>query len=84
MPETSELPSLPSVLGDVAKKFVFYVQDYSLLSLQAVKNVFTPPQYWTDTLEQMDLIGVGSMPIERGSPITFLGASPPVRAPLTP
>jgi phospholipid/cholesterol/gamma-HCH transport system permease protein len=63
MPETSELPSLPSVLGDVAKKFVFYVQDYSLLSLQAVKNVFTPPQYWTDTLEQMDLIGVGSMPI---------------------
>ncbi|HTA53014.1 MAG TPA: ABC transporter permease [Candidatus Acidoferrum sp.] len=63
MPETSETPSLPSVLGDVAKRFVFAVQDYSLLSAQSVRNLLSPPQYWADTLEQMDLIGVGSLPI---------------------
>ena len=33
------------------------------LALQCVLNAFTPPQYWTDTLEQMDFIGVGSLPI---------------------
>ncbi len=39
------------------------MQDYSLLSLQSVANLFTPPQYWADTVDQMDLIGVGSLPI---------------------
>jgi phospholipid/cholesterol/gamma-HCH transport system permease protein len=63
MPETSEMPSLPSVLGDALKRLVFSVQDYSLLSLQSVLNLFTPPQYWADTLDQMDTIGVGSLPI---------------------
>src|ERR1700722_13280726 len=63
MPETSETPSLPSVLGDVAKRFVFAVQDYSLLSAQSIRNLLSPPQDWADTLDQMDLIGVGSLPI---------------------
>jgi phospholipid/cholesterol/gamma-HCH transport system permease protein len=63
MPEASETPSLPSVLGTALKRQIFSVQDYSLLSLQSVFNLFTPPQYWTDTLEQMDSIGVGSLPI---------------------
>jgi phospholipid/cholesterol/gamma-HCH transport system permease protein len=39
------------------------VQDYSLLAMQSILNLFTPPQYWSDTLDQMDQIGVGSLPI---------------------
>jgi phospholipid/cholesterol/gamma-HCH transport system permease protein len=63
MPETSETSSLSSFLGDIVKQFVFSVQDYALLSLQSVTNLFSPPQYWMDTVDQMDLIGVGSLPI---------------------
>lgn len=63
MPENSEAPSLLSYAGDAFKRQVLAVQDYSLLALQSVLNLFTPPVYWADTLEQMDLIGVGSLPI---------------------
>src|SRR5271155_4733136 len=63
MLEASETPSLPSVLGDVLKRQVLGLQDYSLLVLQSLKNAVTPPFYWTDMLEQMDFIGVGSLPI---------------------
>ena len=63
MHQATEVQSIPSVLGETIKRHVFAVQDYSLLALQALMDAFTPPQYWTDTLEQMDLIGVGSLPI---------------------
>jgi phospholipid/cholesterol/gamma-HCH transport system permease protein len=63
MPETSETQSLLSVVGDATRRQIFAVQDFSLLSMRSVTNVFTPPYYWTDALEQMDLIGVGSLPI---------------------
>src|SRR5271156_6102023 len=63
MLEASETPSLPSVLGDVLKRQVLGLQDYSLLVLQSLKNAVTPPFYWADMLEQMDYIGVGSLPI---------------------
>jgi phospholipid/cholesterol/gamma-HCH transport system permease protein len=63
MPEPNGTPSVPSLFGETFKRQVLVVQDYSHLALQCVLNVFTPPQYWTDTLEQMDLIGVGSLPI---------------------
>jgi phospholipid/cholesterol/gamma-HCH transport system permease protein len=63
MPEASETPSLPSLLGAALKRQIFVVQDYSLMSLQGLLNIFTPPQYWTDTIEQMNLIGVNSLPI---------------------
>jgi phospholipid/cholesterol/gamma-HCH transport system permease protein len=39
------------------------VQDYSVLSMRAVWNIFTPPHYVADLLDQMDVIGVGSLPI---------------------
>lgn len=61
MPDLSESPSLLSAVGDVLKRQVLGVQEYALLAAQAVLNVFTPPVYWTDTLEQMDAIGVGSL-----------------------
>jgi phospholipid/cholesterol/gamma-HCH transport system permease protein len=64
MPEQKEtLESVSSILADVIKRQVLAVQDYTMLSVESIKNVFTPPFYWMDTLEQMDLIGVGSLPI---------------------
>ncbi len=63
MLEASETQSLSSIIGDAIKRLVFAVQDYSLLTSRSITNIFTPPQYWIDTLEQMDLIGVGSLPI---------------------
>src|SRR5208282_3357319 len=61
--QASEPPSLPSVIGGGLKRLILGLQDYSLLSVQSIVNVFTPPSYWLDTLQQMDLIGVGSLPI---------------------
>ena len=43
-----------------AKNFVLTVQDYSLFTLRAVLNFFSPPIYWTDIVQQADIIGVGS------------------------
>jgi phospholipid/cholesterol/gamma-HCH transport system permease protein len=63
MPESNETPSALSFLGDALKRSVFAVQDYSLLALQSVGNIFLPPYYWMDALEQMDSIGVGSLGI---------------------
>jgi phospholipid/cholesterol/gamma-HCH transport system permease protein len=63
MPDPSETSSLLSAVGDVLKRQVLGVQEYALLSAQAVLNVFTRPFYWLDTLDQMDSIGVGSLPI---------------------
>jgi len=63
MPENNQTQSLPMLAGEALKRMVLSVQEYSLLSLRSLGNVVTPPQYWGDTLEQMDLIGVGSLPI---------------------
>jgi len=63
MPEPSETPSLPSVFDSALKSYMFAFQDYCLLSAQSVRNVFTPPVYWLDAMEQMDYIGVGSLVI---------------------
>jgi ABC-type transporter Mla maintaining outer membrane lipid asymmetry permease subunit MlaE len=63
MLEASETQSLPSIIGDAIKRLVFAVQDYSLLTFQSLTNILTPPHYWFDALEQMDVIGVGSLPI---------------------
>src|SRR5436853_4600507 len=48
---------------DYAKQMVLAVQDYSVLSARSLTNVFRKPRYIADTLVQMDLIGVGSLPI---------------------
>jgi phospholipid/cholesterol/gamma-HCH transport system permease protein len=64
MPEENEtLQPVVSALAEGIKRQVQVVQDYAELSFQSLANVFTPPHYWADTLEQMDLIGVGSLPI---------------------
>ena len=55
--------SLPSLIGEALKRRVLAVQSYALMSYRAVTNLFSPPRYLAETLEQMDLIGVGSLPI---------------------
>jgi phospholipid/cholesterol/gamma-HCH transport system permease protein len=62
-PSTPKTLSVAEILTDVAKKSVLTVQDYALLSARSVTNLFTPPRYMQDTLDQMDDIGVGSLPI---------------------
>src|SRR5579863_1244311 len=58
-----DVPTVGEVLEDVAKTTVLKVQDYSKLSFRSVKNLASGPRYLQDTLDQMDIIGVGSLPI---------------------
>ena len=55
--------SLTGALMEGFKQRVQHVQDYSILAAQSVSNLFKPPYYWSDIHEQMDIIGVGSLPI---------------------
>src|SRR6266536_3271269 len=50
-------------LSDYAKGNVLAVQEYSALAARAVANLFSHPRYLGDMLVQMDVIGVGSLPI---------------------
>lgn len=50
-------------LTELAKRNVLAVQEYALLSWRALTNLFQQPRYVGDTLQQADLIGVGSLPI---------------------
>src|SRR6202142_1243081 len=55
--------SVTGALSGGAKRWILHVQEYTLLSARSVTNLFGPPYYVTDVLEQMDIIGVGSLPI---------------------
>jgi phospholipid/cholesterol/gamma-HCH transport system permease protein len=48
---------------EYAKGNVLAVQEYSALSWRAIANLFSHPRYLGDILQQMDIIGVGSLPI---------------------
>ncbi|HEX3319783.1 MAG TPA: ABC transporter permease [Terriglobales bacterium] len=48
---------------EIAKDKIQAVQDYTLLSIRALGNLFERPIYIADTMQQADLIGVGSLPI---------------------
>jgi len=61
MPEAT--PSVFSVISNGLKGFVRDVQEYALLCVRTIVRVFTPPHYLVDLLEQMDIVGVGSLPI---------------------
>lgn len=62
-PQAENPVSVSDVLIGGAKQAVLRVQEYSYLAMQSVANVFSGPRYIQDTLEQMDSIGVGSLPI---------------------
>ena len=58
-----ETVSVVEVLTDTVKRGVAAVQDYADLSSRALANIVGGPHYFQDTLEQMDDVGVGSLPI---------------------
>jgi phospholipid/cholesterol/gamma-HCH transport system permease protein len=55
--------SITGALSEGAKRWVLHVQEYAMLSGQSVTRLFSPPYYVSDVLDQMDIIGVGSLPI---------------------
>ncbi len=55
--------SAPSIIVEAVKQRVLAVQNYTLLSIRTVASIFSSPFYLADTFEQMDIIGVGSLPI---------------------
>jgi phospholipid/cholesterol/gamma-HCH transport system permease protein len=52
-----------TLLNNLAKEKVFAVQDATRLLASSVKNLFSRPRYPLDVVGQMDVIGVGSLPI---------------------
>lgn len=52
-----------SGIGNALKMPIFYLQDYSLLAINSVRVIFSTTRYSADLAEQIDLIGVGSLPI---------------------
>ncbi len=56
-------PSAAALILDALKQRVLAVQNYVRLAARSVTNLFSPPLYLAETFEQMDLIGVGSLPI---------------------
>jgi len=62
-PQAENPVSVSDVLIGGAKQAVLRVQEYSYLAMQSVANVLSGPRYIQDTLDQMDSIGVGSLPI---------------------
>lgn len=50
-------------LNGVVKDAVLAVQEFTLLGWHTIRHFFGRPRYIADTFEQMDSIGVGSLPI---------------------
>src|SRR5271169_4560971 len=55
--------SISSRFGSSLKAPIFYLQDYTLLAVHSVRAIFSSTRYAADLVEQMDQIGVGSVPI---------------------
>jgi len=49
--------------ADYVKQKLQSVQEYAVLAVRAVGNVFARPRYFGDMTQQADLIGFGSLPI---------------------
>ena len=56
-------PSAFALLIEPLKHYVQIVQDFSYFAARAVASLFSPPIYVNDLLQQMDIIGIGSLPI---------------------
>jgi phospholipid/cholesterol/gamma-HCH transport system permease protein len=65
--------TMGEVLADAFKQLVANIQDYAVMSGRALANVASGPLYGQDLLDQMDDIGVGSLPIVLMSGL-FIGA----------
>ncbi len=58
-----ETISVASIVTNAFKNLLLNVQNYSGMALRSITNVATAPRYFQDLLDQMDEIGVGSLPI---------------------
>ena len=65
--------SMVEVLTDAFKRFLAEIQDYTFMSMQALTNILTGPRYIRDLMDQMDDVGVGSLPIVLAAGF-FIGA----------
>jgi phospholipid/cholesterol/gamma-HCH transport system permease protein len=65
--------SMGAVLTDAFKQLLANIQDYSEMAGRSLLNLATGPRYYQDVLDQMDDIGVGSLPIVLMSGF-FIGA----------
>jgi phospholipid/cholesterol/gamma-HCH transport system permease protein len=52
-----------AIVTEPLKRHVQVLQDYTYLAARAIRSLFTPPHYLNDLLQQMDIIGIGSLPI---------------------
>ncbi|MFQ5696158.1 MAG: MlaE family ABC transporter permease [Terriglobia bacterium] len=57
------MAALVATLNDLLKEKIQAVQAFTLLGLRALRKLPGHPRYLADTSVQMDLIGVGSLPI---------------------
>jgi phospholipid/cholesterol/gamma-HCH transport system permease protein len=57
------VPGEQSDLLDILKGPILAIQDFMILTGQALRNLFRRPHYFDDFVIQMDTIGVGSLPI---------------------
>lgn len=51
------------LLENKIKNAVYDVQEFFILSYESIRRLFSPPRYFLDIIEQMDVIGVGSLRI---------------------
>jgi phospholipid/cholesterol/gamma-HCH transport system permease protein len=54
---------MSTLIAGFVKRKVLALQDFAFLLVSSLRRAFTPPRYIIDTLIQMDVIGVGSLPI---------------------
>lgn len=62
-----------SVLSDAIKQLLANIQDYAEVASRGLTNLLIGPRYFQDCMDQMDDIGVGSLPIVLMSGF-FIGA----------
>lgn len=55
--------TMVAVLNGLVKEKILAVQEFALLGYRSVRDLFSRPRYLAETFEQMDNIGVGSLPI---------------------
>ena len=48
---------------EIVQEYLLAIQEYAILSAQAIANVFRRPRYLNETLMQADIMGVGSLPV---------------------
>jgi len=72
-PQAQEPVTVIGLLTDGVKRLVASIQDYFYLSARSLTNLISGPYYLQDLLDQMDSIGVGSLPIVLVSGF-FIGA----------